>query len=116
MSELRMQKINSLLSEEIANIIPHLKDPRLGFISLTEVLVSNDLKHAKVFISTFGNEKEKENSVKALNNAKNFIRNSLKKKVTLKYIPELLFFNDNSIERGTRIVNIINSLDIKKDE
>ena len=119
MNPMRIEKLNSLLKEEIACLIKDLKDPRLGFVTVTQVMVSHDIKHAKVYVSVLGNEKETSDSIVVLNHAAGFIRSNLLKRVSIKYIPELAFHFDNSIERGTRILHIINSLnsdEVKNDE
>ncbi|GBD98547.1 ribosome-binding factor A [bacterium BMS3Abin07] len=99
----RSQRVADLIREEIAMIIMRrVKDPRLSFITVTSVRVSEDLKLAKVYVSVL-NRKETGRSVELLNAARGFIRSELSKNVKLKYIPQLEFFNDSSIEYGERI-------------
>ena len=99
---------------ELSEIIKRdLKDPRLGFVTITDVELSNDMSHAKVFVSIYGSEEEKRLSMQALESAKGFIRTNLGQRVRLRIVPELVFKEDNSIERGTRILELI--IDANKD-
>jgi len=96
------------MRNELSQIIKRdLKDPRLGFVTITDVELSNDMSHAKVFVSVYGSEEEKQSSMVALENAKGFIRSNLGQRVRLRIVPELVFKIDNSIERGTRILELI---------
>ena len=86
----RSQRIQELLLEEISKLLQSgLKDPRIGFATLTRVEVSDNLKHAKVFVSVMGSEQEKIDTLEALKSAKGCIRNSLGKNQYLRYLPEL---------------------------
>ena len=108
----RQERINELIREQISELIRReVKDPRLsGFISVTEVLVSPDLKHARVFVSVMGSEEEKRQVEKGLVAASGFIRRSLGERLTLRYIPELIFQLDESIERGSHLLELINKV------
>ncbi len=99
----RTQRLNILLREEIADLImKKIKDPRLGFVTVTDVEISNDLKTAKVFISIM-NDDDIDISIEILNSTKGFIRSELSKRVRLKYIPSLDFKIDKSVKHGSRI-------------
>ena len=89
------------------------KDSRLGFGTITDVELRNDMSHAKVFVSIYGSAEEKRLSMQALESAKGFIRTNLGQRVRLRIVPELVFKEDNSIERGTRILELI--IDANKD-
>ena len=107
----RSQRIQELLLEEISKLLQSgLKDPRIGFATLTRVEVSDNLKHAKIFVSVMGSEKEKTDSLNALKNAKGFIRNTLGKNLYLKYLPELEFKKDENAEHVEKITRILNDL------
>ena len=102
----RINKVNSLIKSEIALILrKNVGDERVGFVSITEVKVSNDLKHAWIYYSALGNDKEKTKTGKGLNSAKGYIRAQLCKTLNLKTIPDLHFKPDNSLERGSDIIN-----------
>ena len=107
----RSERVQELLLEEISTLIQRgLKDPRIGFTTVTNVDLSNNLKHAKVYVSVFGSESEQKNSIEGLIRASGFIRNSLGKKLHLKYIPVLEFILDGTAEHANKINKIINDL------
>ena len=112
----RSQRIQELLLEEISKLLQSgLKDPRIGFTTLTRVEVSDNLKHAKVFVSVMGTEQEKADTLEALISAKGFIRNSLGKNLYLRYLPELEFKKDENAEHVEKITRIINGLHSESD-
>ena len=112
----RSQRIQELLLEEISKLLQSgLKDPRIGFTTLTRVEVSDNLKHAKVFVSVMGSEKEKADTLEALTSAKGFIRNSLGKNLYLRYLPELEFKKDENAEHVEKITRIISDLHSESD-
>jgi ribosome-binding factor A len=109
----RTERVNDLLREEISSIVHRdLKDPRLGgLISITEVETSPDFRHARVFVSVMGTDEERVASLKALNSAAGFMRRELRGRLqSLRYLPELTFKLDDSIERGTRLSALINQV------
>ncbi|MCX8034129.1 MAG: 30S ribosome-binding factor RbfA [Thermodesulfovibrio sp.] len=108
----RSQRLSILLKEEVADIVLHkIKDPRLGFITVTDVELSEDLRVAKVFISVL-KDKDREISLQILNEAKGFVRGEIAKRLRIKIIPTFEFLYDESIERGFRIDQLLK--DIKK--
>jgi len=108
LAKYRRDRVQETMRNELSQIIKRdLKDPRLGFVTITDVELSNDMSHAKVFVSVYGSEEEKQSSMVALENAKGFIRSNLGQRVRLRIVPELVFKIDNSIERGTRILELI---------
>jgi ribosome-binding factor A len=112
----RSQRIQELLLEEISKLLQSgLKDPRIGFTTLTRVEVSDNLKHAKVYVSVMGTEKEKTDTLEALISAKGFIRNSLGKNLYLRYLPELEFKKDENAEHVEKITRIISDLHSESD-
>ena len=106
----RSIRVSDLIKEEVADIIMHrLKDPRLGFITVTEARVSNDLRHAKIFVSVLEDEK-KDESLKILISSARFIRSELAQRVKIKFIPELVFKLDASIEYSAKINKMLNNI------
>jgi len=106
----RSQRVGDLLREEIADIIMRrVKDPRLGFVTVTGVDITDDLKIAKVYVSILKDE-ERETALSILNAAKNFIRSEVGKRVRMKFIPTLEFRVDESIERGDRIDRLLREI------
>jgi ribosome-binding factor A len=109
----RSQRLNILLREEIADIIMRrVKDPRLGFVTVTDVSLSEDLKIARVYISVL-NSDEKTVSLEILNSAKGLIRSEVAKRVRSKFIPTLEFWIDESIEQGFKIDKLLKEISEK---
>ena len=106
----RIERVNSLIRQEISQLLQRqVKDPRLGnFIAVTEVDTSADLKHARVYISHLGTEAEKQETLSTLTAAAGFFHRELTKALKMRYVPELSFHWDGSIERGDRISQILN--------
>ena len=112
----RIERVNSLIRQEISQLLQRqVKDPRLGnFIAVTEVSTSADLKFAKVFVSRIGSEEEKRETLSVLASASGFFRKELGRRMKLRYIPELSFQWDDSIERGDHLLQLIDELPQKK--
>ena len=108
----RSQRVQELLLEEISRMLQSgLKDPRItGFITVTDVDLGDNLRHAKVYVSIMADEKEVESTLEGLRSATGFIRSSLGKNLYLKYVPELEFKLDNTASRVEKISRIINEL------
>ena len=110
----RSERVQELLLKEISTLIQKgLKDPRIGFATVTTVELTNNLKHAKVYISVFGTESEQCDTITGLSNASGFIRGSLGKNLNLRYIPVLEFILDETAKRVARINKIIHELHSK---
>lgn len=106
----RSQRLSILLREEIADIIMRkVKDPRIGFVTVTDVDLSEDLKIAHVFVSVM-NEEEKETTLEILNSAKGLVRSEVSKRVRIKFIPAIDFRIDKSIEYGDRIDRLLKEI------
>jgi ribosome-binding factor A len=115
--ENRPKRLGELLKKEISDLIlREIKDPRIGFVSITEVELTPDLRHAKVFISVLGSESERKATLAGLRSATGFIRREIGNRLRLKYIPELNIIYDNSIEHGSRILELIDSVVEKERE
>ena len=108
---LRQEKIQSLFQREITDIVQFsIKDPKRGFVTISEVQVTNDLSYAKVYVSFLGKEERNEAGLKVLNNAKGYIRSELAKRVKVYKVPELKFVLDKSLENAKRIEDIIKKI------
>jgi ribosome-binding factor A len=105
----RNARLNSLLKREISQLLERtVNDPRLcGLISITDVSVSPDLEHAKVFVSILGNEADKGEVLKGFDAASGFLRKELASRLTLKCVPKLSFYCDDSIERGSKLLKLM---------
>jgi len=103
----RSERVAGQLRRDLAKLIQReIKDPEVGFVSLSDVEVTRDLSHAKVFITVFEPEKAEE-SLKALRRASTFLRHRLGQELRLRHVPELHFVHDNSVEQGSRIDELI---------
>jgi ribosome-binding factor A len=108
----RIEQVNKLLRRELSDLLQRqVKDPRLDtFVAVTEVSTSTDLRHAKVFVSHLGSEAEKEEILKVLGAASGFLRKELAQNLKMRRIPELSFCWDNSLERGDRVLRLIDQV------
>ena len=112
----RIERVNSLIRQEISQLLQRqVKDPRLGnFITVTQVSTSADLKYAKVFVSCIGSKEEKQETLSVLAAASGFFRSELAGRLKLRYIPELIFQWDDSIERGDHLLKLIDDVTQRK--
>ncbi|NPV71275.1 MAG: 30S ribosome-binding factor RbfA [Firmicutes bacterium] len=105
---LRGGRVAEAMKEEISDIIHnHLKDPRIGFASITGVEVSGDLRHARVFVSVLGDDRQKQDTLRGLESAVGFVRSEIGKRIRMRHTPEIVFKLDESIERGIRVSRLI---------
>jgi ribosome-binding factor A len=96
------------MKKELGEIIGRkIKDPRIGFVTVTDVQVTGDLQQAKVFISVLGDDLQRENTLKGLAKAKGFIRSEIGQRIRLRKTPEITFEFDESIDYGNRIENLL---------
>ena len=103
----RSERVAGQMRRDLARLIQQeIKDPEVGFVSLSDVEVTRDLSHAKVYITVFDPEKAKE-SLKALRRAAPFLRNRLAKAMRMRHVPELHFLHDDSVEQGSHIDELI---------
>jgi ribosome-binding factor A len=114
----RIERVNTLIRREISELIQHrLRDPRLAeFVAVTDVETTADLKHAKVFVSSIGGQQDEARVLGVLNAATGFLRSELAKKVRLRHTPELSFHWDNSIERGDRILRLLDQVSAEQED
>jgi len=104
----RLDRVNQLIKEEVSTLLQReLKDPRLGFVTVTDVETSKDLRQAKVFVSVLGDDKQWAGSMAALASARGFVRNWLRQHLDLRVTPELDFRPDHSLEHAARIQSIL---------
>ena len=106
----RTRRVGEQIQRELAALIhDELKDPRLGMVSVTAVIVSRDLAHAKVYVSVLGNAEQTEASVSVLKHAAGFLRHRLGRVLHIRVVPELHFYLDRSLEEGARMGALINA-------
>jgi ribosome-binding factor A len=107
----RLDRVNQLMKEEISLLLQReLKDPGLGFVSVTEVAVAKDLRSARVYVSVLGTEAEWKASLQALDRARGFIRNWLAPRLRLRTIPHLTFHPDRSMAHAAHIQAVLEDL------
>jgi len=105
----RTERLNDQLREEISDLVRReLKDPRIGgLVTITEVDVAPDLSYAKVFVSVMGTDEEKTSTLRALAAAAHFLQRELRRRLTIRRMPELDFIADDSIAHGARILHLL---------
>jgi ribosome-binding factor A len=108
----RLDRVAELIKTEISQILRRkVNDPRIGLVSITEVKMSPDLKYAKIFVSVLNEDETiKLRALEGLNSAKSFIRGELGQALEMRVVPELTFTRDTAIERGIKIMKLINKL------
>ena len=110
----RSQRLAEELKNEISAIIAQeIKDPRVGFATVTEVKVSPDLRHARVAVSVLGQPQERQETFDALVRATGYIRRLIGARIRLRHTPELSFAYDDSIERGERMMRLFEEIEIE---
>ncbi|MDP2624409.1 MAG: 30S ribosome-binding factor RbfA [Actinomycetota bacterium] len=113
---LRMRRVNELLREVIADEVALLKDPGLGFVTITSVDTSPDLRTARVYYSVLGDAAQRESTAAALGRASSRIRAATGDQVRLKYLPTVEFEFDEAIDRGMRMEELLRHLEEEDDE
>lgn len=107
----RSDKIAEALHELISGLlIKGVKDPRIGFATVTAVKVTDDLRHATIYFSVIGDETEKINSEQGLNSARGFIRKEIAKALRMRFVPDIIFKYDESADYGRRIDSLLNEI------
>lgn len=113
----KKERFDQILLKEIADILRFdLKNPNLGFVTVTDVQSTNDLSQAKVFVSFLGKQERNDAGMKVLNQSKGFIRSTLAKRLKVRKMPELIFVQDRSLEQGNKIDRIISDINKKANE
>jgi ribosome-binding factor A len=108
---LRANRVSEQMKKELSDIIGRkIKDPRIGFVTVTDVQVTGDLQQAKVYISVLGDEEQRENTLKGLAKATGFIRTEVGQRIRLRKTPEIIFEFDESIDYGNRIENLLHQI------
>jgi len=109
----RVSRVAELIKREVSQMLIHdIKDDRVGagMVSVTDVDVSGDLQHAKIFVSIYGTDEARAETMAGLKSATGYVRSELGQRVRLRRTPEIVFQEDRSIERGNRVLSLINQL------
>jgi len=112
----RVDRVSALIKEELSSLILRsLKDPRIGFVTVTRVTVSDDLRSAKIYISSaqVGNAQRREALI-GLKSAAGFLRGELGRRLRLRYAPTLLFYPDDSLEEGLHLAELLRQIETDK--
>lgn len=112
----RTEKLQKVAREILGESIQRLKDPRIGFVTVTAVRVTPDLSSARVFVSVLGSPEEQSETMAGLESAKPFLRAEIGRQVRLRYLPELVFHRDEGPELAERIEQILHGLNDPRDE
>ncbi|GAW94302.1 30S ribosome-binding factor RbfA [Calderihabitans maritimus] len=117
MSLQRAERVAEQIKKEVAQILrEEIKDPRIGFVTVTDVEVSSDLRHVKIYVSVYGDKEEQETTMEGLQNATGFIRREIGQRIPLRYTPEIVFKFDRSIEHGARIAELLAQVRKSREE
>ncbi|MCM3742876.1 30S ribosome-binding factor RbfA [Sporosarcina luteola] len=113
---MRANRVAEQMKKELGGIIGQkLKDPRIGFVTVTDVEVTGDLQQATIFISVLGNEAEKEATLAGLTKAKGFIRTEIGQRIRLRKTPEIEFAFDDSVAYGNRIESLLRQVNSEEE-
>lgn len=117
MSKIRQQRVAEGLRAELMDLLQNeLRDPRLNLVTITEVTIDRELRHASVFVSALAGPEEQRQIMQALEGATGFLRREIARRIHLRVVPELRFRWDPSLERGERIGQILDRLEIPPEE
>lgn len=115
----RVSRVAELIKREVSQMLLHdIKDDRVGagMASVTDVDVSGDLQHAKIFVSIYGTDEARAETMAGLKSATGYVRSELGKRIRLRRTPEVVFHEDRSIERGNRVLSLLNQLSDRRQE
>lgn len=108
---IRSERVETQLKRDISTILQEdLKDPRIGFVTVVRVEVTADLRYAKIYFSVLGDDKAKENALEGITSAKGYIRKLVGDRMKMRYVPELAFKLDTSIEYGLNLENVFDKI------
>ena len=108
MPSTRQRRVQEMLVQEISDIVRReMKDPRIGFVTITDAEVTSDLRHARVFFTVLGDAAAREETGAALSRAAGFIRSEFARRAQMRFVPEIRFEFDPSVERGARIHELL---------
>lgn len=116
MSQLRANRVGEEIKREVTQLLrDEMKDPRIGFVTVTSVEVSPDIRYARIYVSVMGSAEDTRQTMMALNKARGFVRTELGRKIRLRYTPEIEFRFDESIKHGARIMELLGEVKEAED-
>ena len=105
---LRIEKLQELIKQEMSKmLLKELKDPRIGFVTVTDVEMTGDLREAKIYVSVMGGEEKVKSSLEGLNSALGFVRREIGQRIRLRFTPEISFALDTSLDYGDHIQKLL---------
>ncbi len=112
----RSEKVAEAIHEMVSELlVKGLKDPRIGFVTITGVKATDDLRNATIYFSVIGSDEEKKATEAGLNSARGYIRKEIGRNLRMRYIPDIAFRYDESIEYGSRIESLLKDIEIKEE-
>ena len=105
-----MRRVNESVRQVLSEAVPELKDPRIGFVTVTGVDTTPDLQHARVFVSVFGSERKRQETLDALAGAHGVLQARIGRQLRMKRTPQLVFEYDRTVEEGVRMSKLIDEL------
>ena len=115
-SQLRIEKLQELIKQEVGKMLLYdIKDPRIGFVTVTEVEMTGDLREAKIYVSIMGNDEQIKNSMEGLQSALGFVRREIGKRIRLRFTPEISFAPDKSLDYSEHIQKLLLKIERERD-
>lgn len=116
MARIRVEKVQEAIQQEISKMLLHdVKDPRIRFVTVTGVELTDDMSYAKIFVSLYGDEARREETWQALNKALGFLRTEIAKRIRLRFAPVLLLQRDTSLEYGAHIQSLLDKIKLSEN-
>ena len=117
MSSQRPERVQEAIRQEVSKIIQdEMRDPRLGFLTITGVVLTRDLRYARIYFSVLGEDKDKRLALKGLKNAKGYIKGLLADRIKLKFMPDIEFKIDESFEHTRHVYDILNKIKKERED
>ena len=115
-NQLRIEKLQELIKQETSKMLLYdIKDPRIGFVTVTDVEMTGDLREAKIFVSIMGNEEQIKSSMEGLQSALGFVRREIGKRIRLRFTPEISFAPDKSLDYSEHIQKLLLKIERERD-
>lgn len=112
----RKERLEHIFRDEITEAFRELNDPRLGFLTVTGIALTDDLRHLRVAVSVLGTAREKKDTMAALDSAKGYVHNFLSKRIDLRFLPEVTFVLDERFEEAERVFQLLRKIHKEEDE
>jgi ribosome-binding factor A len=116
LSARRVERLGQEIHEEVAAILARLKDPRIGFVTVTRVSLTPDLRTAQVYVGVLGDEAQQRKTLVGLQQSAGFVRRELGRRLSVRHTPELTFRYDSGLEATDRVAKILQEIDAQKDQ